>query len=134
MGAADKAALFLRLFIGALLLTQAITKSQDYLWLEQEYPPILGIDGAAIVTLTGIVELLAGVMLIIGLFTRVIAAVMTCVMLAAAFLFFPAQTFDQSELKVVYAGIYLTLAISGGGRYAIDAMRVRRIKTEHSRN
>lgn len=122
IGAADKATLFLRLFIGALLFTQAITKSQQFPWLESEYPTILGIDGASVVTIVGVLELIAGVMLTVGLLTRLVAIVMAVAMLAAAFLFFPGQSFDQSELKVVYAGIYVALAISGGGRYAFDTI------------
>ena len=43
-------------------------------------------------------------------------------MVGAAFLFFPHQSFDQAELKIIYAGIYITLAISGGGRYSLDAL------------
>lgn len=122
IGTSDKATLFLRLFIGALLFTQAITKSQQYPWLESEYPSILGIDGASVVTIVGLLELIAGVMLTIGLLTRLVAIVMAVAMLAAAFVFFPGQSFDQSELKVVYAGIYVAIAISGGGRYAFDTL------------
>ncbi len=120
LGNADKATLFLRLFIGALLFTQAITKSQQYLWLEQEYPSIWGFSPAEVVSIVGIVEAVAGVMLTIGLLTRPVAAIMAVAMLSAAFLFFPAQNFDQAELKVVNAGIYVALAISGGGLYSLD--------------
>lgn len=120
LGNADKATLFLRLFIGALLFTQAITKSQQYLWFEQEYPSIWGFSPAEVVSIVGIVEAVAGVMLTIGLLTRPVATIMAVAMLSAAFLFFPAQNFDQAELKVVYAGIYVALAISGGGLYSLD--------------
>lgn len=122
LGGADKATLFLRLFIGAILFTQAITKSQQYLWLEGEYPSILGIGAAEVVSIVGILEVTAGVMITIGLLTRPVAAIMAVVMLGAAFLFFPHQTLSDGELKVVYAGVYITLAISGGGRYSLDAM------------
>lgn len=122
LGNADKATLFLRLFIGAVLFTEAITKSQQYPWLEGEYPTLWGLSGADIVSLAGVVEAIAGVMITIGLLTRITAGAMAVVMLGAAFLFFPHQTFDQAELKVIYAGIYITLAISGGGRYSLDAL------------
>lgn len=120
MGNADKATLFLRLFIGALLFTQAITKSQQYMWLEQEYPSVLGLSPAEVVSFVGIMEAVAGVMLTTGLLTRVVSVVMVVAMLSAALLFFPSQSFDQAELKVVYAGIYASLAISGGGLYSLD--------------
>lgn len=119
-GYADKATLFLRLFIGAILFTQAITKSQEYMWLEGEYPAIWGLTAAEVVSLVGVVEAVAGVMITIGLLTRLTAGVMVVVMLSAAFLFFPQQTFAEGELKFVYAGIYITLIISGGGRYSLD--------------
>lgn len=116
----DKATLFLRLFIGAILFTEAITKSQQYPWLEQQYPTLFGIDGADTVSIVGFLELLAGVFLTIGLFTRITAGIMAIAMFAAAFLLFPNQTFAQGELKFIYMGIYITLAIGGGGRYGLD--------------
>ena len=118
----DKGLLFLRLFTATLLFTEAITKSQDFLLIENDYPTILGISSAQIVTITGLLELGAGVLLAMGLFVRPVAAVMTVVMFGAAFLFFPGQTFAQAELHVVFAGIYIFLAIVGGGRYSLDRL------------
>ena len=120
--ASDKATLFLRLFVGVLLFTQAITKSQDYMWLKGLYPSVLGFSPSEVLSIVGVVEAVAGVMLTIGLLTRLTSIVMIVIMVAAAFLFFPHQGFAQAELKVVYAGIYATLAISGGGRYALDTI------------
>ena len=131
LGAADKATLFLRLFIGALLFTEAITKSQNYMLLEGEYPTILGLNGADVVSLVGVLEVVAGVMITVGLLTRLTAGVMAVAMLGAAFLFFPHQTFSQGELKVVYAGIYITLLISGGGRYSFDSILFSLRKGRH---
>lgn len=119
---ADSAIFFLRLFIGTLLFTQAITKSQQYLWLEEEYPTILGLSGADVVSLVGTIEAVSGALLAMGLLTRVTSAVMAVVMFFAAFVLFPSQSFDQAELKVVYAGIYIFLLIAGGGRYSLDRL------------
>lgn len=119
---ADSAILFLRLFIGTILFTQAITKSQQYPWLEQEYPSLWGLSGADVVSLVGIIEAVAGALLAVGLFTRITSAVMTVLMIGAAFLLFPHQSFDQAELKVVYGGIYIFLLIAGAGRYSLDRL------------
>ncbi len=121
-GRADSAILFLRLFIGTLLFTQAITKSQQYPWLEQEYPSLWGLSSADIVSLVGVIEAVAGALLAAGLLTRITSAVMTVVMIGAAFLLFPHQSFDQAELKVVYGGIYIFLLIAGAGRYSLDRL------------
>ncbi len=119
---ADSAILFLRLFIGTILFTQAITKSQQYPWLEGEYPSLWGLSGADVVSLVGVIEAVAGALLAVGLFTRITSAVMTVVMIGAAFLLFPHQSFDQAELKVVYGGIYIFLLIAGAGRYSLDRL------------
>lgn len=119
---ADSAILFLRLFIGTILFTQAITKSQQYPWLEGEYPSLWGLSGADVVSLVGIIEAVAGALLAVGLFTRITSAVMTVLMIGAAFLLFPHQSFDQAELKVVYGGIYIFLLIAGAGRYSLDRL------------
>lgn len=122
LGSAEKALNFLRILAGILLFTQAITKSQDYQWLAEEYPTILGIGAPTVVSIVGIIEVVAGVLLTIGLFTRPVAILMALVMMAAALLFFPQQSFSEGELKFIYAGIYVTLAIGGGGRYSIDSL------------
>ena len=64
MGNADTATLFLRLFIGVVLFTQAITKSQQYPFLEGEYPAIGGLSAAEVVSAIGVLELVAGGLLI----------------------------------------------------------------------
>ena len=61
-------------------------------------------------------------LLAVGLFTRITSAVMTVLMIGAAFLLFPHQSFDQAELKVVYGGIYIFLLIAGAGRYSLDRL------------
>lgn len=118
----DKAILFLRLFLATILFTQAITKSQQYPWLVQEYPSIFGLSGADVVSLVGVIDLVAAVLIGIGLFTRITSAVMVVVMLGAAFLMFPHQSFALAEAKVVYAGIYLFLLLAGAGRYSFDRL------------
>lgn len=118
----DKATLFLRLFVATMLFTEAITKSQDYLQLEGEYPAIMGLSQAQVVSLVGMMELGAGVLMAIGLFTRITAAIMAVVMVGAAFLFFPEQSFAQAELHVVYAGIYIYMVIAGAGYYSLDRL------------
>lgn len=122
LGSVEKALNFLRIFAGVLLFTQAITKSQDYQWLAEEYPTILGLSAPTVVSIVGIIEVVAGVLLTIGLFTRPVAILMALVMMAAALLFFPGQSLPEGELKFIYAGIYVTLAIGGGGGYSLDRL------------
>jgi putative oxidoreductase len=73
---------------------------------------------------TGIVELIGGALIVIGLFTRPVAFVLSGFMAAAYFIahlpmaFFPALNFG--EPAVLFCFIFLFLASAGPGAYALD--------------
>ena len=74
--------------------------------------------------LSGVLELLGGLLLLPGLFTRSVAFILSGEMAAAYFIahaphgFFPAL--NKGELAVVYAFIFLYLAAAGGGPWSVD--------------
>ena len=73
---------------------------------------------------TGTMELVGGVLITIGLFTRPVAFILSGFMAAAYFMahfptsFFPAINFG--EPAVLYCFVFLFLAAAGPGRWAID--------------
>src|SRR5271170_6649347 len=73
---------------------------------------------------TGTMELVGGLLITIGLFTRPVAFILSGFMAAAYFMahfpmsFFPAINFG--EPAVLYCFIFLFLAAAGPGRWAID--------------
>ena len=73
---------------------------------------------------TGTMELVGGLLITIGLFTRPVAFILSGFMAAAYFMahfpmsFFPALNFG--EPAVLYCFIFLFLAAAGPGRWAID--------------
>jgi putative oxidoreductase len=74
---------------------------------------------------TGTLELVGGLLITIGLFTRPVAFILSGFMAAAYFMahfpmgFFPALNFG--EPAVLYCFIFLFLAAAGPGRWAIDS-------------
>lgn len=114
----------LRVMSGLLFLQHGTTK---YLSL-----PATKMSGASPLTLigaAGVIELVAGVLIVIGLFTRPAAFIASGTMAAAYFLahlprgFFP--LLNGGELAALYCFVFLFLAAAGGGTWSVDAMRQR---------
>lgn len=118
----DAAVLFMRIFVGAMMLTHGIGKLQNYNAIVNSFPDPFGIGSAVSFTLITLAEVGCSVLIIMGLLTRLATLPLIFGMFVATFLAFPDKTFAEGELSFVYMGIYVMLFISGGGRYALDAL------------
>ncbi|WP_291856388.1 DoxX family protein [Bradyrhizobium sp.] len=124
------AALSLLRFITGLLLFQfgvakllkfpAIPEGNAYAFLNKVQ--LMSLGGAA-----GVLELILGALLLIGLFTRPAAFVLSGLMAFAYFLghapknFFP--LINGGTLAILFCFACLYLSTAGGGPYSVDAMR-----------
>jgi putative oxidoreductase len=78
---------------------------------------------------TGLMELVGGALIIIGLFTRPAAFVLSGFMAAAYFIghmpqgFFPILNFG--ELAIMFCFVFLWLATAGAGPFSVDASRTK---------
>jgi putative oxidoreductase len=77
-------------------------------------------------TIGGYIELIGGLLIALGLFTR-IAAFIACGMMAVAYFmvhakggFFP--IINRGEPAVVYCFVFLYMFFYGGGRFSLDAL------------
>jgi putative oxidoreductase len=70
--------------------------------------------------LAGLSELIGGVFLAIGLFTRPSAFLLLITMLVAAFGKHMADPLDVKELSLMYAAVSLIFVTKGAGRLSID--------------
>lgn len=79
--------------------------------------------------LAGVLELVGGALLLVGLFTRAAAFILSGEMAAAYFMAHAAQgnvllpTLNQGEAAVLYCFICLFLSAAGGGAWSIDSIR-----------
>lgn len=77
----------------------------------------------------GVLELVGGVLLLIGLLTRPVAFILSGEMAVAYFMVHASQghvlmpILNQGELAVIYCFVFLFLAAAGGGAWSVDAMR-----------
>jgi putative oxidoreductase len=83
----------------------------------------------SLVGLAGMLELVGGFLLLIGLFTRPVAFILSGEMAVAYFMAHapmgPLPLLNHGELAVVYCFVFLYFAVAGGGVWSVDAYRHR---------
>lgn len=88
----------------------------------------------SIVGLAGVLEFGGGVLLLIGLFTRPVAFLLSGTMAVAYFMAHAPQGFlpivNGGELAVVYCWVFLYLAAAGGGPWSVDALMGQRSRVD----
>jgi putative oxidoreductase len=100
------------------------------------FPPDPAAMHPAISTLPGfggVLELIGGALLLVGLFTRVVAFILSGEMAVAYFVaHFPHSFYpivNKGEIAVLYCFVFLYLAVAGGGAWSLDALINRRNPT-----
>ena len=120
----DRAILFLRIFIAAVMLLHIIGKMQNYDNVVLTFPSLLDFNRPTSLALSIIFEATMAAMIGIGIGTRLSALLMFITSLVTLFdIALQAEgaiSTDAAKLQFIYAGIFLTLMISGGGRYSIS--------------
>ena len=130
----DRAILFLRFFIGTLLTLHIINKLQTYNFVLTGYPALLfGSSWATFVIFT-FLEAAFAVMIILGYGTRFAAFIMALGMFVEIFIIYPSLGWFGVERQVLYIGIYVTLVISGSGRYGLEYHFDRKRRALHRKN
>ncbi len=91
------------------------------------YPHVDMFNGLKLLSLLGVgglIELVGGILLLLGLFTRPAAFVLSGEMAVAYFGFHAFQTFwpilNKGELAALYCFVFLFFAVAGPGKFAID--------------
>jgi putative oxidoreductase len=91
------------------------------------FPHVAQFDKFNLQTLPGIAgvfELVGGALLLVGLFTRPVAFILSGMMAVAYFLAHAKQSFfpilNQGELAVLYCFVFLYLSTAGGGAFGLD--------------
>jgi putative oxidoreductase len=114
----------LRVVVGLLFLQHGTQKIFNF-------PPRTPPRAFELFTLTpglaGIMELVGGILIILGLFTRPVAFLLSGQMAFAYFIahaprgFFPIQ--NGGELAALYCFVFLYFCFAGAGAWSLDAMR-----------
>ena len=112
----------LRIMAGLLLLQHGTTKYLHFPETQFSGASPLTMGGAA-----GVLELVGGVLLVLGLFTRPTAFILSGTMAVAYFYAHAPQGFfpilNGGELAALYCFVFLYLAGAGAGAFSLDRMR-----------
>jgi putative oxidoreductase len=114
----------LRIMSGLLFLQHGTTKYLSIPVTKISAVAPLSVSGAA-----GLIELVGGILIVIGLFTRPVAFILSGTMAVAYFYahfpqgFFP--ILNGGELSALYCFVFLFVAAAGGGAWSVDQLRTR---------
>ena len=86
---------------------------------------LLSLSGVA-----GVLEAFGGGLLLVGLFTRPVAFLLSGLMASAYFLAHAPQGFwpllNRGELAALYSFVFLYIAVAGGGNFSVDRLIFKR--------
>ncbi len=86
-----------------------------------------GVPLASLFGIGGLLEIIGGLLIVIGLFTRVTAFVLAGMMAVAYFMFHaPGGLYpiiNMGELAIMFCFVFLYLAAAGAGPFSVDASR-----------
>ena len=114
----------LRIMLGLLFMEHGLAKVLGFPLQPSHAPYALLILNPG---LQGMLELVGGLLLALGLFTRTVAFVLAGDMAVAYFMahaprgFFP--LLNGGELAIVYCFIFLYFWVAGGGEWSLDRLR-----------
>ena len=115
------ALLLLRIVSGAFMLAHGIGKfSKLFGDVPIAFADPIGMGETASLVLTVFAEVVCAVLLIIGFFARLAAIPLLITMLVAVFVVHADDDFGKQELPLLYATIYLVIALAGAGKASID--------------
>jgi putative oxidoreductase len=116
----------LRIITGFLFIAHGAQKLFGFL----APPGMQGPPLASQMGIGGILEFFGGLLLLVGLFTRPVAFILSGMMAVAYFQmhapggFWPLQ--NKGELAVLYCFVFLFLCVAGGGEWSLDRLLRRR--------
>lgn len=114
--------LIIRFIVGIFMLTHGTGKLMSLFGSEAiQFPDPLGVGTLVSLILTVFSEVICSVFLIFGVATRFSAITLLFTMLVAAFVIHATDGFGKQELPLLYAVIYLVIAVAGARKFSVDA-------------
>ena len=116
----------LRIFTGLSLLQHGTAKILGF----PTVPMFANVSIGSLMGVGGLIELVGGVLLTIGLFTRPVAFILSGFTAVAYFMAHAGKGFypilNGGELAAVYSFVLLYFVFAGAGPWSLDAIRERR--------
>jgi putative oxidoreductase len=115
--------LIIRVAIGGFMLTHGIGKFENLFSAEEiKFGDPIGIGKSVSLSLTVFAEVFCSILLILGLATRLAVIPLIITMVTAAFVINITQGFAKQEMALLYLLTYITLFVTGSGKYSFDRL------------
>jgi putative oxidoreductase len=119
----------LRIILGFLFIPHGAQKLFGFMAPPQwSTPPVF-----SLIALAGALEFFGGLLILLGLFTRPVAFILSGLMAVAYFMvhspggFLPLQ--NKGELAVIYCWLFLFFCVAGGAAWSLDRLLWRKGET-----
>ena len=119
----DWALFLLRLIGGGFMLTHGYPKLMKVIGGDFGFADPFGLGPAFSLILVVFGEFFCAIALIIGFKVRLAAVPLLITMLVAAFIIHGGDPWGKQEFPLLYGVIYLSLLLTGGGRFGIDGRK-----------
>lgn len=117
----DVALLVVRVTVASLMLAHGLPKLEMLTSGDpSQFPAVFGLSAATSLALAVFAEVVCSVLILVGLGTRLASIPLIITMLVAAFYIHGADPFAKKELAILYLIPYVTLLLTGSGKYALD--------------
>ena len=114
--------LVLRFFLGLLLARHGFTKLMQFNSIKHSFLNFLHLGSTISLSLIIFAELVCGILLILGLFTRFACIPIIIGMLVVVFIASNGQIFAGGERGMIYLAATVTILFCGPGKISIDGL------------
>lgn len=115
--------LVLRVSFGCLMmLGHGLPKLMNFGQMSESFPDPIGLGKSISLSLAIFAEFGCGLLLILGLLTRLATIPLITTMAVAALLVHGSDPWQKQEMAVVYLAAFVSILVAGGGLFSLDAV------------
>lgn len=112
--------LILRIGASILMLTHGFPKLMKVIEGNMQFGDPLGLGATTSLILATFAEAFCSIFIMLGLATRLATIPLIITMATAAFIVHANDPFSRQEMPLLYLLIYITLLVTGAGKYSVD--------------
>ena len=119
----DFALAILRVGFSGAMLTHGIPKINMFLDNPSGFADPIGIGATATLILAILAEVVAPLLVLIGLKTRIATIPVILIMATATFIHHANDDFNTKEKAILYLIAFIVIALAGPGKYSVDGRK-----------
>ncbi|HEX9651564.1 MAG TPA: DoxX family protein [Cyclobacteriaceae bacterium] len=114
------ALLIFRVAVGGMMLTHGIPKARRVFAGDWRFGDPIGLGSEVSLLLATFAEAGCGILIILGLWTRLASVPLVITMAVAGFIHHAPDPFSTKEKSFLYLAAFILLFFLGGGKYSLD--------------